>query len=515
MAENLLAKEMLSKGEINDFIKSDIQPLLSRNEGAYIDRMKRTLQQLYNKSLQLEKQAYSLFMVKNIQELQTKLDRVNESGLIFLSNRVLSKLPAIRETKDATISRDEVLEAVDSTFMNYLKTNKGIEDIELLTEKEINKMFNEMATSMGKSRRYKFITKTNINGTSKLMYNMSSAVKRDLAKEYGITVKTHYGEDNITLQYDLDGKVVSAKLQSYPYFALTPEQQKDAMNNTTLWNNFKLAIKSCVHDSELQQAIESSMIRMGREAFISTGGSYQDIVGILGELQGMTILRYLTKYNSKNEFLGHVLDKEGKKIGIDLALEGIGFQIKNYSTVQTSSGDEVLNLGKDYTLKGFLNVVEKALENSEARTSLEMFYAISAYHISADKDFKETRQTLDKIQKDELPQLYHGAVADLLPLKSLNLLDGRNMQNVFYLIGGTKILPVSAILSRFIDFLDNLDDRKKILTTRVIYEGITYKDFFKRGVAFPGYTSIVNQIGMHYNVRLGINSTIQEALQIR
>jgi prophage DNA circulation protein len=138
-------------------------------------------------------------MVKNIQELQAKLDKVNESGLIFLSNRVLSKLPAIRETKEATISRDEVLEVVDNTFMNYLKTSKGIEDIELLTEKEINKMFNEMATSMGKSRRYKFITKTNINGTSKLMYNISSAVKRDLAKEYGITVKTHYGEDNIIL----------------------------------------------------------------------------------------------------------------------------------------------------------------------------------------------------------------------------------------------------------------------------------------------------------------------------
>jgi hypothetical protein len=51
----------------------------------------------------------------------------------------------------------------------------------------------------------------------------------------------------------------------------------------------------------------------------------------------------------------------------------------------------VLNLGKDYTLRGFLNVVEKALENSEARASLEMFYAISAYHISADKNFKETR----------------------------------------------------------------------------------------------------------------------------
>ena len=99
----------------------------------------------------------------------------------------------------------------------------------------------------------------------------------------------------------------------------------------------------------------------------------------------MAILKHLTKYNTKTEFLGHVLDDNNKKIGIDLALEGIGFQIKNYSTIQTNSGDEVLNLGKDYTLKGFLNIVEKALEDPAAKDVLEMFYAISAYHISADK----------------------------------------------------------------------------------------------------------------------------------
>jgi hypothetical protein len=44
--------------------------------------------------------------------------------------------------------------------------------------------------------------------------------------------------------------------------------------------------------------------------------------------------------------------------------------------------------------------------------------------------------------------------ADLLPLKAIAV-GGIHMKNVFYLIGGEKILPVSIILSRFINFLKN------------------------------------------------------------
>lgn len=513
MAENLLANQMLGKNEIKDFLSQKIDPLISRDQGAYIDKMKNQLMQLREESLRLEQQAYSLFMVKNIEQLQEKLDIINKSGLMFFSNRVLARLPAIKETKEGTISKEVVRKAVDETFQNYLE-QQGIHDIDAITEKELNALFNKMSKESGRGARYKFITKIETEGISKIIYNISGSVKRSLAKEYGITVKTHYDNDSIIVEYNDQNEAVSAKLKSYPYFALNQEQQKDAMHNVELWNKFKLALRSCVSEPALQYTIEEAMVQMGLESFVSTGGSYQDIVGILGELQGMVILKYLTKQNSKAEFLGHVLDEGGKKIGIDLALEGIGFQVKNYATIQTNTGDEVLNLGKDYTLKGFLNVVERALYDQEARPALEQFYAISAYHLTADKDFKETRERLDALQNEELPRLYHGAVADLLPLKSLNLLDGRNMRNVFYLIGGTKVLPVSAILTRFINFLNSIDERKKILTTRLSYSGTTYKDYYKNGIAFPGYGSVANQIGIHYNVRLSIDSTIQEALSI-
>ena len=61
--------------------------------------------------------------------------------------------------------------------------------------------------------------------------------------------------------------------------------------------------------------------------FVSAGGSYNDIIGILGELQGLAIMKYLVPNDStaQTRFLGHELNKDGKKIGIDLALNHIGF----------------------------------------------------------------------------------------------------------------------------------------------------------------------------------------------
>jgi hypothetical protein len=110
-----------------------------------------------------------------------------------------------------------------------------------------------------------------------------------------------------------------------------------------------------------------------------------------------------------------------------LALADIGFQVKNYSMIETKTGDNVINLGKDYTVKGFLDVVDRSLEFPDSKEALSLFYAISAYHVAKTGEMKELRSTLTTIEKDGLPRLYSGAVADLLPLKELNLEDGRTM----------------------------------------------------------------------------------------
>jgi hypothetical protein len=64
---------------------------------------------------------------------------------------------------------------------------------------------------------------------------------------------------------------------------------------------------------------------MGVKAFVDAGGSYNDILGIFGELQNMIILYYLAEDTKTARFLGHELDAGGKKIGVDVALASIGF----------------------------------------------------------------------------------------------------------------------------------------------------------------------------------------------
>jgi hypothetical protein len=232
---------------------------------------------------------------------------------------------------------------------------------------------------------------------------------------------------------------------------------------------------------------------MGAEAFVDAGGSFNDIIGIFGELQGLIMLEYLADGRAPSEFLGHEVNEKSQKIGIDLALAGIGFQVKNYSTNKFSGG-ETTYLGGKYTLKNFVEAINRSLEMPDQGEALQMFYAIYAYHTAKTKEFSLTRGIIEYIEKDELPRLYHGAVADLLPLKSLDLKGGRSMKNVFYLIGGTKILPVSEILKAFIKILEELEPTndllsRKILTTKTEYNGDTIKS--QRG-EFPGYNKVAN-----------------------
>jgi hypothetical protein len=65
-----------------------------------------------------------------------------------------------------------------------------------------------------------------------------------------------------------------------------------------------------------------------------------------------------------------------------LALNNIGFQVKNYSITKTDTG-ELINLGGEYTLKNFLDMVNLSLGlGNDTISHLEAFYTLYAYHTS-------------------------------------------------------------------------------------------------------------------------------------
>ena len=150
-----------------------------------------------------------------------------------------------------------------------------------------------------------------------------------------------------------------------------------------------------------------------------------------------------------------------------------------------------------------------------------MFYAMSAFHIAVHKDFQPVAHWMDIVKTQNLPNLYNTAISEILPIKQITWIneEGRQLgQNYFYLIGGTRILPVSFILKLYVKFLqdlkNNLYNRRLISSSISKYTGETYKDYFKNteDFNFAGYDSISNSLTMNYTINMNIDYALDQVL---
>jgi hypothetical protein len=268
---------------------------------------------------------------------------------------------------------------------------------------------------------------------------------------------------------------------------------------------------------------------MGVKAFVETGYSYSDVVGILGELQTLVILRALTDGKEiQPTFLGHTL-KDSKKIGVDVALSAIGFQVKNYAMYYGKTGEKVsrgINLSGSYTLNNFVKKLNGF--SDEAKETIEEYYAVTAYHIAVTDPFKRITRRYETIDQ-KLSAMYHGEIGNFLPLQVIEGVTEatKGLTNRFYFIGGKTILPVSSILSVYIEFLKSIGGgwkdspykRTKLMTVTPHYNGdLTYRqewDYYRGSnpdFSFPGYKNIAANIRMNYNVNLNIDYTLEKII---
>lgn len=547
----LMAPNPMTATELGNFLAKDIRPLVSINAKGgkgYLTKMIDKLQQMQSSSIEQEKRVYEMLGVRDLQELQSELDRMNNEGLFALSNEVLRRMPAIARARDAHISVDMIRKEIEKDFVQYLAgadTQKTIKEIAKdMTESEVTDLLTQfqkyekerlhikkgsLVTGVSRTK-----TKKEVNGL--VFGKFTKYRKQQLKKQLGMRVDvlpvrgTGYEEELTITINDQD-----TQLRYYPYFSLTTEEKEVLYNDEEIWKKFKEAVSSCVGTS-LKPHVKASMQHMGKKAFIDTGGSYADIIGVLGELQAIVFLGCLgAKKSLAPRFLGHITNEKEEKIGIDVALESIGFQIKNYNTYGSrDTQDEGMMLGGEYKLQNFLDLVSENFSDPGMRWNLEQFYAASVYHIQVagekGSEFANIRSWMDKIQKDQLPKIYHGAIGELLPLKQItwveesvnNDLTRGSGVNAFYIIGGTRVLPVSKILSLYIQFLQNLQndiDSPKLIQMRkdhgISYSGKeTYQQYFDQepGYFFSGYHAIADDITINYNINMNIDYSIEEVL---
>ena len=147
------------------------------------------------------------------------------------------------------------------------------------------------------------------------------------------------------------------------------------------------------------------------------------------------------------------------------------------------------------------------------------------------EDFNNIRKWIDHLQRDQLPNLYHSVISELLPIKQIDWVNEQTEQsgiatNAFYLIGGQRILPVSKILGLYIKFLENIKENvqsPKLITMSNNYgvkNGMkytgkeTYADYYngEPNYFFSGYQNIADNISIHYIININIDYSLEEVL---
>lgn len=537
MANISTSYTVLNSKEVTSFLTDTIQPIASVKSPTRKDNIEAAIQKLSamaSQSEAKETEAYRLFGVKDLKQLQQKLDELNANGLLNLSNKALRTFPAIKRAKGSygtkSVRKEKLTSIINNEFKSYLLSRLSKDALKFsgLDEETILNLFKHFLGEKGVKFSGGATVVRHKRGNGYLKLAFDDFVKKNKKQLEGIFVEaneqTSSSDELVETTLIITGQVEenmdeNFTLNFYPYFSLTPEEKKEAEKDMALWHRFVKAVGRCTNG--VGSMVEEAMQQMGIKAFINAGGSYADIVGIFGELQGLVLLRSFNCSQRVAKFLGHDTNEKNQKIGIDLAFEGIGFQVKNYYSYGTRGQDEGINLRGSYKLGNFLDIVTRDSPLSRFKEEIEMFYAMSAFHVAVHKDFQPVVHWMDVVKTQNLPNLYNAAISEILPVKQITWIneEGEQLgQNYFYLIGGTRILPVSFILKLYIKFLqdlkNNLYNRRLISSSISKYTGETYKDYFKNSedFNFAGYDSISDSLTMNYTINMNIDYALDQVL---
>lgn len=523
---------------ITEFLNKEVRDITAPNRLTnknYLQSSIERLTTLRDYFKEEERKAYNKLGVGGLAELQRKIDEINGSGLINLSNAALKRMPLIKGMTGP--STKEMEKIIGEEFKQWIINKKGPagvlfnRQINSLAEKEVEEAFEAYLLSKirgdsGKKIRPPEGFLTGVRTGEKTHRLTGVKLNKKMLRKYKneIGLAFDWKDTNNGMEVEVEVSLeepASYKLNYYPYYLwqdYTAEEQKELLEDKEIWEKFKKQVANCC--PEYSDVIKQQMEIMKIESFATAATSQQDVIGILGELQTMVILAIL-RPGIKSSFLGH--EKiGGKKIGVDVALETVGFQVKNYHMYGERDIDQGIHLRGDYTLNNFLSKLNGAFGSNQIDV-LRNYYAITVYHLQATKAFQRVIRRYKPINT-KLDSLYHGAIDNFLPLQEITVKikneAQRDVQNLFYLIGGERIVPVSKIINLYIIYLERLKEKIReirLFTTKRHYQGQTYIDEYKAAqngadYTFNGYDQIVKNTRVSYNINLNIDYTIKEML---
>lgn len=517
-----------------------------KNYPDVFNQMLSDLEAMESHYLVAEKQAYDMFQVSGLKELQQKIDLLNQSSLMSFSANVFNLSSLSKQFK--TITATDIQQAL----IKYINDNPGsvVQDaandkVLEVTDQLLNQLKNYMDVArQNRSSNQKEVKKHYLKielqkilnyipkGSSNL--KISSTYRKDLIgflqeKSNSLMQSTWEMEvpiDNPNSTNDVVG------FSYYPYYGLTEEEVKIALNlnseqGRVTWEQFKSYICNFVGNILSPVKINSMLDWLGPKAFIVYDKS--GVQGILGELQMIFMSLVLTNSDvlpSGN--LRNALAKNHAQLGTDILLgPNLGIQVKNYSTfhggywlkktLAWETLEEKITSMSLQSIKEYLATVSFNKPYTRGQTAISNDPHLQEYINFYDNMISAKKGSLNS----SLNSFFATQAAFLFGWSDLYQLmnaDGQLLMETqetydqaFYIFGGKTIVPISKIVhllkirvEKLITELSNgLKATRGNFFVGQIYSGPTWSwDAQAQGSKYP---LTIDDVMKHLNLKFSLN----------
>ena len=537
MAENLVARWAYNAGQSSPILRTAnihtyldnannlIKPVTNKVQNPELVARLNELKAISRDYRKREKKIYDHYKVASIEELQKELNKI-QSGLDNFSNKTLRTFKLVKAIDENTLSLDEI----ERQTINYINE-------QMRSGKEFERVIDELIDSMLEQRKkygdLTTIRKSNIINALKIEDGLISLVKQGKLKGYRKELKNAIVKletpEGMKYQINME-KTPVTELNYYPYFNLTSEQKQDAKNNTAIWKSFSNQLVSLITHKDAARIAQEILGNgnpyhglMGPEDFFVSSSS--ELIGILGEFQTMVLFATLDGDVSES-FLSFVGNQklDSQKIGIDVVLHEQGIQVKNYNTYGVFGKNEGFNVHNTLTVDNFLNKMREAVTADQFQT-LQEYYTIRAYHTKENQDYEPTLHRL-KIFDNRVKDFYNAYINYYLPLEVVEVSPNLKTSNLFYFVGGKRLVPISFIIDWFIKYIEEAPLKentglRRPFTVNYAYNGDTYKEYYKlqdqpteRNIYANSfdYNSIYDDIHINYNFNFNMDYIFKRIL---
>lgn len=467
------------------------------NSAAMVEPLKKRRQELIDLQktfYNLEQKAYKSMGFGGLEEFQKEIDSINESGLKDLSARALNRWSIIANIKNASYTKEDFERALTAwVYKDALESTNTEEELE---ETMSQAAFDQLTEEL--YRQVKGIKKGELTAGQKgglTSFRKHFTIKgKELAVAGGLRSLGNYRKSiaatiglkrqphkSVTFRIEADyedfkNEKTTIGINAYPYFEGENRfTEEELSSNTKVWQYFKDEVAKLA--PKYKRIIMETMEDMKPKAFIVHNEN--DVKGIFGELQLMVILNVIGWRKRTATFTGHMqnLLAGSAKVGIDVLLDEAGFQVKNYTGYYKDNDLQGINLHHNWTLSYFLDKIRE-LPTRE----IGDFYALSSFHTQKDKSFSDVSESFEAMDAS-LKRAYIGFIDRFLPFSETVKVEdfaGDTMRNLFWFIGGEKIVPTSKIIGAYLSRLKQIirqAETDKGLSVKADYKGMNYKNF--------------------------------------